>query len=122
MDDTATPTPPSDPLPPRFRWRRRIAWAVGALVLAVVLLLVSAGGGLWWSLRSESGTAWLFSQIPGLQIRGGKGALWGDYAAERIEFALPGGGKVVMTGVGWKGLHVEHAPYTAYRARMIFSE
>lgn len=118
MDDTAA----SDPLPPRFRWRRRIAWAIGALVLLVVLLLVSAGGGLWWSLRSESGTAWLFSQVPGLKISGGKGTLWGDYAAERIEFALPGGGKVVMSGVGWKGLHVEHAPYTAYRARMIFSE
>lgn len=122
MDENAAPSPASDPLPPAYRWRRRIAWAIGALVLLVLLLLVSAGGGLWWSLRSESGTAWLFSRIPGLQITGGKGTLWGDYAADRIEFALPGGGKLVMTEVGWKGLHVQHAPYTAYRARMVFSE
>lgn len=114
--------PVAAPLPPAFRWRRRIAWLIGSLLLLVVLLLVSAGGGLWWSLRSEAGTAWLFSRIPGLQISGGKGTLWGDYAADRIEFALPGGGKLVMSGVGWKGLVVEHTPYTAYRARMVFRE
>lgn len=118
MEEQAAPPP----LPARFRWRRALAWAVGGLLALIVLVLVSAGGGLWWSLRSEAGTAWLFSRIPGLQITGGKGTLWGDFAADRIEFDLPGNGKLVMSGVGWRGLQVEHTPFTAYRARVVMSE
>jgi translocation and assembly module TamB len=110
------------PVPPRYRWRRRAAWAIGALVLLVVLLFVAAGGGVWWALRSDGGTAWLLSRIPGLQIQGGKGTLWGDFEAARIEFALPGGGRVVLTNAGWRGLRVEHAPWVAYKARVVMDE
>ncbi|HEY0855467.1 MAG TPA: hypothetical protein VGE16_00315, partial [Albitalea sp.] len=116
MDDAAAPHPP----PPRAR--RRAAWLIGGLVLLIVLLVVFAGGGLWWTVRSESGAAWVLSRLPGLKIQGGKGTLWGDYAAERIEFDLPGGGKLVMTDVGWRGMRLEHAPWTAYRARVVMDE
>ena len=118
MSTEPAPHPPA--VPPRFRWRRRAAWAIGALVVLVVVLFVSAGSGLWWTLRSDAGTAWLLSRLPGLVITGGKGTLWGDYEAERIEFALPGGGKLVMSGgAGWHGLRVEHAPWLPYQARVL---
>jgi translocation and assembly module TamB len=110
------------PVPPRLRWRRRIAWTAGALALLVVLLLVAAGSGAWWALRSDGGTAWLLSRIPGLQVQGGKGTLWGDFDAARIEFALPGGGSVVLADAGWRGLRVEHAPWMAYQARVVMNE
>jgi translocation and assembly module TamB len=115
MDEHAAP----DPAPSRAR--RRVAWLLGSLVLLIVLL-VSAGGGLWWSVRSEAGAAWVLSRLPGLQISGGRGTLWGDYAAERIEFDIPGGGKLVMTDVGWRGMRLEHAPWTAYRTRVRMDE
>jgi translocation and assembly module TamB len=117
---SATTTPPS--LPPRWRWRRRIAWAVGALVLLVVLLLVAAGSGVWWTLRSDAGAAWLLSRVPGLQIQGARGSLWGDFDAARIEFALPGGGRVVLSNAGWRGLRVEHAPWASYKARVVMDD
>ncbi|HJV64026.1 MAG TPA: translocation/assembly module TamB domain-containing protein [Albitalea sp.] len=120
MDEHASPTPPA--LPPRYRWRRRMAWLIGGVVALAVALLLAAGSGVWWTLRSEAGAAWLLSRLPGLQISGGKGRLWGDFEAERLEFALPGGGKVVMTGVGWRGLSLHHAPWTTYRTRVAMSE
>src|SRR5256885_3953478 len=115
-------TAPDPPVPPRFRWRRGAAWAIGLLVTLIVLLLVAAGSGVWWTLRSDAGAAWLLSRIPGLQIQGGKGTLWGDFEADRIEFALPRGGRVVMTAVGWRGLRVEHAPWVEYKSRVAMNE
>ncbi|WP_280152667.1 translocation/assembly module TamB domain-containing protein [Piscinibacter sp. XHJ-5] len=117
IDDAPASAAPA--LPPRFRWRRRVAWLVGALLVAVLLIVVSAGSGLWWAVRSDSGTAWLFSRVPGLKISGGKGTLWGDFEAAQVEFRLPGGGKVLLDDVAWRGLRVEHAPWMAYRARVV---
>jgi translocation and assembly module TamB len=121
-DPSAAPSTMPEPVAREFRWRRRIAWLIGTLVLLLVLLLVAAGGGLWWSVRSNTGTAWLFTHLPGLKITNGQGTLWGDYEAERLEFALPGGGRVVLTRVGWHGLHLERAAWTAYRTRVAMSE
>jgi len=127
IDDTALPAPAAEeavaaPLPPKYRWRRRIAWAIGILLLTVLVLLIAAGSGLWWSVRSDVGTAWLLSKLPGLQVTDGKGTLWGDYSAERIEFLIPGGGKVVMTGFGWRGMHISRAPWARDGARVAMDE
>ena len=120
-DDAPMPAAPP-PVSRRFRWRRRIAWLIGSLVLVLMLLLIAAGSGVWWTLRNDSGTAWLLSHVPGLKISGGKGTLWGDYEAERLEFALPAGGKIVMTGVGWRGLRILHAPWAAFKSQVVMDE
>jgi translocation and assembly module TamB len=114
---SAAPSPP-----PRSRWRRRIAWATGSLLLALLLLVIAAGSGLWWALRSQAGTAWVLAQVPGLKITGGRGTLWGDFEAAQIEFRLPGGGRVVLSDVAWRGLRAEHASWMAYRARVLIDE
>src|SRR5438105_9018674 len=109
-------------VPQAFRWRRRVAWLLGAAVAVLLAILIAAGSGVWWALRSDAGAAWLLAHLPGLTISGGKGTLWGDYEAERIELLLPGGAQVVMSGAGWRGLHVEHAPWASYKARAVMSE
>jgi translocation and assembly module TamB len=95
-----------------------VAWALAACAVVLVLLVV-AGGGAWWALRSDGGAVWILARVPGLVTEGGRGTLWGDYAAARIEFALPGGGRVVLTDAGWRGLHAEHAPWVAWKARLV---
>lgn len=108
--------------PVAVRRGRRAAWLFSGLALLLVALVLAAGSGLWWAVRSESGSAWLLRQLPGLQVGGGRGTLWGDYEADRIDYALPGGGRLVMTQVGWRGLHLLHEPAAAYRTRVAISE
>ena len=122
LDDTPPPPAAEPPLPAKYRWRRRIAWVIGSLVILLVLLLVAAGGGLWWSVRTDAGSAWVLSKLPGLKLEGGRGTIWGDYEADRIEFDIPGGGKVVLLKAGWHGMRLERAPWTAYQTRVVMSE
>jgi translocation and assembly module TamB len=116
--------PAAAPAAPRqARWRRRVAWTLGTLALALLVLVVAAGGGLWWSLRSDAGSAWVLSQLPGLKVTQGRGMIWGDYDAQRVEFAIPGGaGKVVLHDAGWRGMQVRHAVWAPYRARVVMAE
>src|SRR5258705_7515918 len=122
-DDFASPTPAADaPMAQEFRWRRRVAWLIGGLVLLLVVLIIAAGSGVWWSVRTDAGSAWVLSKLPGLKLEGGKGTIWGDYEADRVEFDLPGGGKVVLIKAGWRGMHLERAPWTAYGTKVVMSE
>lgn len=119
MDETTAPPPP---LPPKFRWRRRVAWTLGLLVLLVIVLLIAAGSGVWWTLRSEAGAAWALSRLPGFQVTGGKGTLWGDYSAQRVEFSLANGTRIVLDDVAWKGMHLQRADWASYRTGIVMSE
>ena len=77
--------PPPQPAPRRL-WLRRTAIA---LPLAFLALLLAGFGAAYWLLRSESGTAWLLPQLPGIETRGAKGALWGTFSAEHVVILLP---------------------------------
>jgi translocation and assembly module TamB len=87
--------------------RGRSRWWL--LLLIVPGLLVAL---LWWSLRSESGSAWLLSLVPGLRVNAPQGVLLGDFSAGRVEVALPGGGALVIDGLRWSGLRAEHGSGT----------
>ena len=69
-------------------------------------LLAAGVYSLWWAAFSESGSAWLLSKVPGLVIVKPKGALGGDFQAERVELTLANGDKLVLGAVGWRGLSV----------------
>ena len=99
-----------------------LRYALGIALLVLVLLTVAAGGGLWWALRADDGAAWLLARVPGLVIGDGRGALWGDYAAARVQLALPGGGRIELADAEWRGLRAERAPWAPWRARLVVDE
>ena len=106
MSDTAAPSPRR----PRSVGVK-LLWAALILLLLAVLLLGAGAGGLWWTVRSEAGTAWLLSRLPGLQVAAPKGALLTDFEAGEMTIALPAAagkaaGSVVLRGVGWRGLRL----------------
>ncbi|MES2100884.1 MAG: translocation/assembly module TamB domain-containing protein [Pseudomonadota bacterium] len=112
MDEPSAPTTavasatPSAPIR-----RRRVGVLVIATLLGVVLaLLIALVTGGWWALRSERGSAWLASVLPGVQIEGAKGRLIGDFSARRVTIPLPGGSDTVtLSDVAWRGLRIERA-------------
>ncbi|KNZ33492.1 MAG: hypothetical protein AD742_06270 [Methylibium sp. NZG] len=101
METSSTPPEPATAQLPR----RRRGWLIALVGLAAVVLLLASGlSSLWWAAFSEPGSAWLLSKVPGLVIVKPKGALGGDFEAERVELELPGGDKLILTVVGWRGL------------------
>ncbi len=85
---------------------RVLAWAALALGASIALLLATA----WWSVRSERGSAWLLSLLPGVQVESPRGRLLGDFDAKQIVVKLPGGSdSVTLSGVAWRGLVVKRA-------------
>ena len=107
MDETSAPaaTPPA--VPPRRRSGLRVAVALASLVLVLLIGALASG---WWALRSERGSAWLASRLPGVQVEGAKGRLIGDFSARRMTIRLPGGSDTVtLSELAWRGLRVERA-------------
>ncbi len=99
---------PASTPPPRRRTGWRVVVALLLVALAVVIGLGSAG---WWALRSERGSAWLLSLLPGVRVEAPQGRLLGDFSAQRATIRLPGSDdRVVLGGVSWRGLRVERAP------------
>ena len=89
-----------------MRARRVLAWSA----LAVVLVLGAALATAWWSVRSERGSAWLLSLLPGVQLDSPRGTLLGDFEARQLVVQLPGSDdKLTLGGVAWRGLVVERA-------------
>ncbi len=118
--DDAVPVSPVPPVPaepaapavarPRRRWRLALALPA-ALVSAAVAGLVAIAALVAWSAGSPPGTAWLAAHLPGVRITTASGTLLGDFAAQRVELALPGGtGTLVLDGVAWHGLRLARSP------------
>ena len=94
------PAPAEAPKIPRHGLR----WLLAG-VAAVGVLLVTAAACIGWALRSEAGSAWLLTLLPGVQVEAPKGLLLGDFEARRVQIKLPGGSdSVTLTGLGWRGL------------------
>ena len=82
MTDTRESEAP-DAKPPAAkppRWRFRVFTVLAVLVLLPVLLI----GALLLVLRSETGTAWVIEQVPGLEVTQGQGSLLGQWQAEGL--------------------------------------
>lgn len=108
---TAAPPPAAAaavaPLPhSRRRWWHAFA-GVAATLMTLVIALAAA---LWWAVGSERGSAWLLSALPGVDVIAPKGALLGDFEAQRMSIRLPGNsGQVVLDSAGWRGLRIARA-------------
>ena len=88
----------------------RFAMAVFGLLMVVS---AAAAAAAWWAVRSESGSAWLLSQVPNLKVSAAQGVLLGDFKAQAVSypFSEPGPGKqagrVDISGLAWKGLKLK---------------
>ena len=85
--DAAAPALPLRVAPPGGPWRA--LWQLLQPVLGVLLLLMLIGAAALatavWLLRSPEGTAWLLARVPGLEVKGLRGALLSDaFGAERL--------------------------------------
>jgi translocation and assembly module TamB len=87
--------------------RRRLRLTLLLAALAVLMLVLAvAGGSAWWALRSERGTAWLLSRLPGLEVVQPRGTLLGDFGAESVVWRFGVGGELRLEQVVWQGLGV----------------
>jgi translocation and assembly module TamB len=106
VDDASSdpvPTPPGADVAPRPPRRRFWRWLGGTLAALVVVMLMLIGA-LLWALHSPYGTAWLLGWAPQLSVVAPKGALIGDFAAERVEIMIPGSGVIRLDAPSWRSL------------------
>ena len=101
-EETTSPSAPSTAPPPRAP-RRAWRWAAAALAL-LLLVAIAAVAAVLWAVRSPAGSAWLVRQVPNLVVAAPRGTLVGDFAADRIEIAIPGSGTLRLDRPRWQGL------------------
>jgi len=93
----------------RGRWWHTFA-GVAATLVTLATLMTALVAALWWAVGSERGSAWLLSALPGVDVSAPKGALLGDFEAQRVSIRLPGGGgQLVLEAAGWRGLRIARA-------------
>ena len=113
----------SPPARPARRWPRVLGWTAGLGLLTIALVVGALAGGLWWALRSETGSAWVVSKLPGVEVTEPRGVLLGDFEARRIQLTLPGGtSRIVLTDFGWRGLQLHRSDTAGLWARISVSD
>lgn len=84
MTSTPEQTPDSHQEPTKRRHRVRfwLLLCLGLLVLLPLLLLAA----VLLALRSETGTAWVIDQVPGLEVKDDRGSLFGQWQADYLNW------------------------------------
>ncbi len=75
-------------------------------LLLLPLLAVSAVAALWALAHGEAFSGWLVRQVPGVTVTQARGALLGDFSADRVDVALPRGGRLWLVAPRWQGLRL----------------
>ena len=84
---------------------------VGLLLLAIILAVAS----VVWAGRTEGGSAWLLSKVPGLQVDTPRGRLLGDFSAKKLTLDLAGdGNSVEVTELAWQGLSASLGDFSTW--------
>ncbi|HEY2187129.1 MAG TPA: hypothetical protein VGH48_01045, partial [Caldimonas sp.] len=107
-DTSPEPTPRDDAeraTAVRPRRRRALRWLAGA-VATLLLITTATVLALLWVLHSASGSAWLLRQVPYLTVTGPRGALIGDFDADRIDVVFPDSGVLRLDASRWQELAV----------------
>ncbi|GAP38518.1 hypothetical protein ISF6_4976 [Piscinibacter sakaiensis] len=84
-----------------------VGGTLGGLLLALLVLLPVA---LVLGLRSEGGSAWLLQRLPGVEAVAPRGALLGDFSAQRLEIGFGAGGRVTLERPSWQGFALTPTP------------
>ncbi|SFM16700.1 translocation/assembly module TamB domain-containing protein [Marinobacter zhejiangensis] len=68
--------------------RRHIHWLrfIAVVLVGMLLWMVLVLAGLLIALGSDSGTRWVLSQIPGLEVQNGQGSLFGRWQADHVRW------------------------------------
>ncbi len=86
------------------RWALRVTgWSL-RLALGLVALVLTLPLVVWALAHNEWACERLLAQVPGLTIVQPQGALLGDFRAQRLEVALPRGGRLSLQDLHWQGL------------------
>lgn len=120
--------PPPAPVS-RFAHARHGLWLLLSpvlwMLLALLLVLGLAGGGMWWLLRSEAGSVWLLSHAPGVQMQGLRGAILSSrWEFDRLHIDIGGGLKsitienAVAEGLEWSW-HPQKGVWLGVHARRV---
>ena len=117
-EDIAAPTPLATPVPVRHRGPRGKVWSAALGLMSLVLLVIASGAGLWWAVRSEAGSAWVVSRLPGVEVTAPRGVLLGDFETGRMVVKLSGNDQIVLTGLGWRGLRLARSEASGQWARL----
>lgn len=97
-------------------------WRAVIGLCSLGLLMGALGATLWWAVRTEEGSAWLVSRLPGVEVTAPRGALWGDFEAGRVVLTLSGTDRIVFTGLGWRGPHLARSDAPGMWARLSATE
>jgi translocation and assembly module TamB len=89
-------------------WRATFTLLLPALwsFIALILALATLAGAAVALLRGERGTAWLLTNLPGVEARGVTGALLGErFGVEHLSFSVrPGLERLTLEGVQAEGM------------------
>ncbi|HEX4232969.1 MAG TPA: hypothetical protein VH041_01565, partial [Caldimonas sp.] len=85
--------------------RRARRWLAG-MVATLLLVTGATVAALLWALHSASGSAWLIRHVPYVTVTAPRGALIGDFAADRIDVVFLGSGVLRLDAPHWQGLEV----------------
>jgi len=83
-----------------------VAARLGRALLALLLLAGALVAALWALAHGEAPSAWLLGRLPGVTVTQARGALLGDFSADRIDVALPRGGRAWLVGPRWQRLRL----------------
>ena len=97
---------------------RPVATAFGLLMPLLMVLMLSlvligsVVGGARWLLGTEAGATWLLQRLPGVQVEGWRGALWGpDWSADKLQARWAGGKEsVLIEGLQAQGVELRWRP------------
>ena len=106
----------------RPRRGRALAGLALSLLVGLITLALLGLAGTLWLLRSEAGTAWLLPRLPGIEASGVRGALWGEFSADRVVIDLPDQNRLVLAEAGWRDLRVERSAAPGAWLRLFIGE
>jgi translocation and assembly module TamB len=118
----AGPTGPSNaaPPPPPPRRAHRLRRALLAALILLLLVVLAVAGAAWWSLRTERGTAWALSRLPGVEVTKPRGSLLGDFGAEALTVRWGRGGEIRLVQPAWTRLRVSRLRLFGTYAQVAF--